>query len=233
MAHALYHSRASAHRYGGRTQDYLPLHSFMDQTKALVADCRHRMILHNEWGVEIALACFGSHVASIPTRQLVEDHIREDLGYVPTLEQTITALPPGWRTPEQSLEQELDPGTAWRHAERSARRFGGEAADYHTLHALLDSPAQHLADWRHRLPTHNAWGPFLCEAVLGAVIVCADGREVPTRSVAEDHIAGDLRHIPSMADALSGVAVRAWMCRQAEQLSARFPQDSVAAVELS
>lgn len=226
MAHALYHSRASAHRYGGQARDYLPLHSFLDQTKALIADCRHRMVLHNEWGVDIVTAYFGPTVAGVPTRQLTEDHIREDLDEIPTLERAIGGVPPAWRTPTHSLEQELDPHTLQRHAERSARRYGGLPTDYHALHALLDSPARRLPDWRHRLPTHNAWGPFLCETLLGPVIACSDGHEVPTRSVAEDHIAGDLGHIPPMAEALAGVPMQAWMCRRAQPLSSQFATTS-------
>jgi hypothetical protein len=229
MAHPLYHSRASVYRYGGRSEDYLPLHSFLDQTKALIADCRHRLILHNAWGIEIAVARFGAEVAGVPTADLATDHIIEDLRRVPTLADSIPVQPEAWWSGGQLLEDELETLTLSNHAMRSTRRFGGQAADYRMVHLLLDSPARHVPDWRHRLPTHNAWGPFLCEAVLGAILLCADGREVPTRAVAEDHIQHDLGGIPPLSSALAGITLEVWMCRDATPLSKPFGSAQVMA----
>lgn len=222
MAHPLYHSRASAHRYGGQARDYLELHTFLDQTKALVADCRHRLILHNMWGIRIVVARFGPTFAGVATETLATDHIVEDLGRVPTLAEALPTQPSAWWSGGQTLEEEMGLVTLGNHARRSASRFGGRMAEYRLVHELLDSPARELPDWRHRLMTHNAWGPFLCEAVLGPILLRADGREVPTRTVAEDHIQHDLGRIPTVAEALEGIALEAWMCRTAQRLSHRY-----------
>jgi hypothetical protein len=41
--------------------------------------------------------------------------------------------------------------------------------------------------------------------------------------VAEDHILYDLGRIPTVAEALEGIALEAWMCNAAQQLSQRYP----------
>jgi hypothetical protein len=77
------HAMSSAARCGGRWQDYLEVHEFIDSTKVFCADPRHRMVLHS--------VDFGSALAGIAfpgrrdTDDLVRQHVVEDLGTPRTL----------------------------------------------------------------------------------------------------------------------------------------------------
>ena len=59
MAHAFYHAKSSARRFGGVLEDYIELHRWLDSTKAHLADARHRLVLHNTWGIFLAEQIFG------------------------------------------------------------------------------------------------------------------------------------------------------------------------------
>ncbi len=91
MSHPLYHSRSSSKKFGGIPQDYIHIHNFFDQTKAHIADSRHRMILHNSLGIFLAEQVFGvsfkrqSDGKDIPTRLIGEQHVLEDFGFIPTV----------------------------------------------------------------------------------------------------------------------------------------------------
>jgi hypothetical protein len=92
------HSVASVRRYGGTLEDYLPIHEFLDMTKAAHPDMRHRAILHNTMGPFIAAQVFGTHFTNsegrmVDVRQLCEDHIIEDLGRLPTVSEFLDLIP--------------------------------------------------------------------------------------------------------------------------------------------
>ena len=87
---------------------------------------------------------------------------------------------------------------SYHHAVSSARRFGGQADDYIAIHAWLDRSKEIVADFRHRALRHHAEGCFAAEAVFGVTLTNSDGREVPVRLIAEQHIVEDLgRNRPS------------------------------------
>jgi hypothetical protein len=72
-------------------EDYLDIHEFMDSSKAAVPDHRHRAVLHSAFGVFVVERAFGSvrinsQDKQYSTRQVAEDHVIEDLGFIPTLE---------------------------------------------------------------------------------------------------------------------------------------------------
>lgn len=46
---AMQHARISAKRWGGEPEDYYEIHAFIDSTKSLCSDARHR-VLHTLWG---------------------------------------------------------------------------------------------------------------------------------------------------------------------------------------
>ena len=100
---------------------------------------------------------------------------------------------------------------AYRHAESSARRFGGRAADYVAIHEKMDSTKSAHAEVKHRVIFHSAFGIYLVEELFGRVIVNADGREVCVRDVAEQHVLEDLGFIPSLDDWLRHLEVDPWM----------------------
>jgi hypothetical protein len=109
---------------------------------------------------------------------------------------------------------------AYYHAKSSARRFGGLPKDYLELHEFMDHTKAHLADARHRLVLHNSWGIFLAERLFGTTITRkSDGKEVPTRTVLEQHVLEDFGRIPTLEQCLAQVTLEPWMYRNAKQLS--------------
>ena len=88
MAHSWHHAVSSARRFGGRPEDYLPVHDWLDGSKLIIADFRHRALRHHAEGCFAAEALFGATLTNaaghaVPVRLVAEQHIREDLGRVP------------------------------------------------------------------------------------------------------------------------------------------------------
>jgi hypothetical protein len=54
MSNPLVHAERAAQKWGGAPDDYLAIHQFFDSTKAHLADNRHRLILHNSFGIAVA-----------------------------------------------------------------------------------------------------------------------------------------------------------------------------------
>lgn len=86
------HAKSSARKFGGEPEDYLEIHQFMDSTKAALADVRHRAILHNSFGCFLAERVFGvvltnSEGKEFSPRDVAEQHVVEDMGCIPTIEQ--------------------------------------------------------------------------------------------------------------------------------------------------
>jgi hypothetical protein len=98
MSHPYYHSKSSVKRYKGKIEDYLPLHNFLDQSKAHIATSNHRMWLHNSGGCFLGEQVFGLTIKNsdgidVPTRKILEDHILEDFGWIPTLAECLDKIP--------------------------------------------------------------------------------------------------------------------------------------------
>ena len=102
---------------------------------------------------------------------------------------------------------------SYHHAVSSARSFGGQPDDYIAIHSWLDRSKEIVADFRHRALRHHAEGCFAAEALFGVTLTNSDGREVPVRLIAEQHIAEDLGHIPSFADWVRCIRPEPWMGR--------------------
>ena len=45
------HSKKSARQFGGKPEDYIDIHNFLDSSKAHHADMRHRALLHSSFGI--------------------------------------------------------------------------------------------------------------------------------------------------------------------------------------
>ncbi len=69
----------------------------------------------------------------------------------------------------------------------------------------------HLASPPHRALRHHSAGIFEAERIFGRAIVNHDGRSVPVRFIAEQHVREDCRRIPSVADWLRHIPVAPWM----------------------
>jgi hypothetical protein len=97
MADAYHHAVSSARRWGGRPEDYLAIHQFMDSTKIAWCDQRHRAVLHSAFGIGVVLRVFGQAIQvggrEVPVRWIGERHVLEDCGFVPTLADWLGKLP--------------------------------------------------------------------------------------------------------------------------------------------
>lgn len=91
------HAKIAAKKHGGTWEDYLDIGVWFDQTKAHVADMRHRAILHNSFGVFLCAQQLGeirknSAGKEYSVRDVAEDHVLEDLGMIPSLAQVIESI---------------------------------------------------------------------------------------------------------------------------------------------
>lgn len=92
------HAEISVKKYGGKIEDYLPIHNFFDQTKAHHADMRHRLVLHNAWGIFMCEKVLGTSIVNsdgktVQVRDIGEDHVLQDLGRIPSLSECIQQVP--------------------------------------------------------------------------------------------------------------------------------------------
>ena len=91
------HGRIHAKKYGGTPEDYADIDDFIDSSKAAVPDVRHRAILHSAFGCFVVERTFGrtrinSDGKEYSPRDVAEDHILQDLGFIPTMEQYLNNM---------------------------------------------------------------------------------------------------------------------------------------------
>jgi hypothetical protein len=99
MAHPYHHALSSVRKWGGAVEDYIPIHDWFDASKQIIADFRHRCLRHHAAGIFMAEALFGSTLTIstgrvIPVRWIGEQHVREDLGFVPSFADWVKAIRP-------------------------------------------------------------------------------------------------------------------------------------------
>lgn len=107
-----YHAKSSARKWGGSPEDYLPIHDFIDSSKKIIGDVRHRSIYHHTEGTFLCERIFGTTIAvgrkQIPVREIAERHIIEDLGWLPTPADYIKGMPvEKWMSGSQRREVPL------------------------------------------------------------------------------------------------------------------------------
>jgi hypothetical protein len=91
MAHPLEHAKNSARKFGGVADDYIAVHQWFDESKAMLVDVRHRSLRHHAEGIFLAERIFGltirnSQGKDVSVRYIGEQHVREDLGRIPSFE---------------------------------------------------------------------------------------------------------------------------------------------------
>lgn len=93
------HGRLHAKKYGGHPDDYADIDDFIDSSKAAYPDFRHRAILHSAFGCYLVEQMFGrtrtnSAGVTYSPRDIAEDHIIQDLGFIPTVEKYLENMTP-------------------------------------------------------------------------------------------------------------------------------------------
>jgi hypothetical protein len=93
-----HHAKISAKLHGGIWEDYMAIHEFIDHSKAAVADVRHRAMLHSAWGIYVVGQVFGDVLTNsagkqYSVRDIAEEHVMQDLGFIPTMEDWLKEMP--------------------------------------------------------------------------------------------------------------------------------------------
>ena len=115
MAHPYHHALSSQKKWGGTVEDYLAIHAWFDASKEIVADFRHRALRHHAEGIFMAETIFGVTITLssgriIPTRWVGEQHVTEDLSFIPSFADWARAIQPApWMGRTQKIEIDLDP----------------------------------------------------------------------------------------------------------------------------
>ena len=219
MAHSLFHAKSSARQFGGTTEMYLPIHNWFDATKALNATFRHRALRHHTQGIALAKQIFSNVqynsqdcdiVNSVTIDEISNQHLWEDFQEQPEASKwwELIELKP-WmdrKTPHNVL------------CKFCTRKFGGELEDYQFL---CDFFSQFDAeDPRSRMILWHSLGIFTAEEVFGVTFVRkSDGKEMPTRTVAESVVCTFFSRIPSPEDWISSIVEQSFMYAKALQLS--------------
>ena len=147
---AMQHARISAKRWGGEAEDYYEVHRFIDSTKSLCSDARHR-ILHTLWGINsVVVPIYGHSLLnsagkSVDLKDLCErDHLLVDYQqrFIPTLADFVRAIDPS-RLPA-GFEQKIE-------------KIHQYYSDQPQLSQILLSPLALTGKLHSLLLTHNSW----------------------------------------------------------------------------
>lgn len=99
MANCFHHAESSARKFGGKPEDYQKIHDWFDATKEAWADFRHRALRHHSQGIFEAERQFGPTITNsegqqVPVRLIGEQHVREDCGRIPSIQDWLQNLQP-------------------------------------------------------------------------------------------------------------------------------------------
>ena len=141
-------------KWGGTAEDYIALHSWFDESKAITADFRHRALRHHAEGVFMLERFFGPTITIstgrvVPVRLIGEQHCIEDLGFVPSFADWVrTIRPEPWMGHAQPIHKLVDPFAAdrrnlrWATAAAGGGRYAMSAA--YPLRLFFDCSTAHL-----------------------------------------------------------------------------------------
>jgi hypothetical protein len=114
MANPYHHSLSSVKKWGGVPEDYQIIHDWFDVTKAYHGDFRHRALRHHAFGIFQCEMEFGNTIVistgrHIPVRWIAEQHVVEDCGKIPTLQDWLENIQPEeWMVKSKPLSRELE-----------------------------------------------------------------------------------------------------------------------------
>lgn len=176
MAKPFVHARSSAKKWGGVPEDYVAIHDWFDQTKSHFPDVRHRALLHSSFGIYLAEQVFGHNIINsagkaVSVRDVGEQHVLEDLGAIPTVQDYLSrmTLQPWMGGPSRktrameqlqslrdSLEQRLAPMREAMDAVRTKMKDEGKAILHDALKSLFDAhPELEAVKWTQYTPYFN------------------------------------------------------------------------------
>jgi hypothetical protein len=102
MSKPYIHATSSAKKFGGTFEDYMEIHEFLDSSKSVIADNRHRALTHNSWFISVVIPrVFGevfkrkSDGVIVSSRDVAELHVLEDYRhkYIPSASDFLSKIP--------------------------------------------------------------------------------------------------------------------------------------------
>lgn len=216
------HAQISAKTYGGCWTDYIEVHGFLDSSKAACAHFKHRFLLHHAEGIELGVMIFGANIAcgenrEVPTRQILAEHLIEDLGSVVTVEDWAQSLLPDSNDSfYKSLAKKR--GQIESEAVRGEREllsgaFNLKERDISAVKEFLSFPLVNSAHPAALLVTHNSFAVFLAEKIFGYAFT-KDGSKnqlIAVREVFERLIFLRMKTVFSPAEIVARTASAEWM----------------------
>lgn len=172
------HARSSAARTDGDWRDDLPIHEFLDMTKAAHPDLRHRMILHN---VDLGLALVQRAFPDRPdATEIARKHIVEDMNGAPIAMDWLKVVDLA-RLPMPNIRG-LDETRAELVGKAAAERNLADTSEPEAVFDLLALPARLCPDLgvRALAMTCNAIGPVIVRQILGPPREVRDERGITT-----------------------------------------------------
>lgn len=105
--------------------------------------------------------------------------------------------------------------TPYHHAVSSAKKYGGSPEDYIEIHNWFDETKGYTGNWTHRALRHHSAGVEWAIQKFGHSIANSDGKNVPVKFIAEQHVEEDCGFIPTVQDWLGNLVNNPaqWMLR--------------------
>jgi hypothetical protein len=150
VLNAVKHCQISVKRWGGSESDYLEIHDFIDHTKSICADARHR-ILHTHWAVNnIVVPIYGNTLVNsdgknINVKDMCErDHLLADYQnkFIPTLSDFVEAISTNELTCDFKTNLE---------------KFHRDYIQDDQVSELMLTPLSYTGRMKSLLITHNSW----------------------------------------------------------------------------
>lgn len=228
MAHPYHHAISSEKQYGGSLYDYLAIHSWFDASKAHFADFRHRALRHHSLGVEMVEQVFNqtkiahdglltnSSNREVAIRQIGAQHVREDCGDV--------MCPSHWMMHLKLVDwmRGIRNVSVDEHCDFSVNKWGGVAEDYEAIHKWFCGPVLQHESEQFRALLYHSQGIFTAEEVFGPIVANSNGRIIPVRFIAEEHVKLAVGRIPTAFEWLKEIQARPWMRRVGVKLDSQL-----------
>ena len=246
----LQHAQISAKTYGGSWTDYVDVHNFLDSSKAACAHFKHRFLLHHAEGIELGMRIFGktmknSEGREISTKQILTEHLIEDLGSVVSVEDWVRSLLPDsnnlfYRQLAKKRWQ-IEAGETSGERELLIQAFGLTDEDASAVKDFLAFPLKNSAHPAALLVSHNSFAVFLAEKIFGYAFVKRSGvgesenskkRLIAVREVFERVIFLRMKTVFSPAEIVARTAQAEWMrgadaMRKARKEKERLANDAL------
>ncbi len=99
MSKPYIHAVDCAKKFGGKPEDYLAIHNWFDESKAFIADARHRLYRHHSEGIFLCEKIFGVNIMNsdgklVSVRDIGENHVLSDFGnrFIPTFQDYVEKM---------------------------------------------------------------------------------------------------------------------------------------------